>query len=158
MQAVAGATAMHGMPPATLYTCAETLFEALSSDVTVDIMLASWIPPDRAVLELCRRIRTPASSACPFLPIIVICQQATRENVLAAREAGVDEFLTSPFSPKAFADRIRAILFNRRGFVQVSGYFGPDRRRGAMAEMLGVERRAGNSTLIDPRTGAVYID
>jgi two-component system, chemotaxis family, chemotaxis protein CheY len=123
-----------------------------------DVMLVAWRPPSEDGLKVCRAIRTPATSPCPFLPLVMICQHVTRDHVRSARDAGVDEFLAMPFTTKALRDRLIAIVLRRRGFVDVPGFFGPDRRRGAMAEFLGANRRSGGSNLIDPRTGMIYID
>jgi two-component system, chemotaxis family, chemotaxis protein CheY len=124
----------------------------------VDVMLVVWDEPHREWHSFCRVVRDRDSSPCPFQALVVISKEATREHVQLARDAGVDEFLALPFSTDGFRQRLLAIVRQRRGFVDVAGYFGPCRRRGAMARMLGVERRGRPSKLIDPYTGAIYLD
>lgn len=88
----------------------------------------------------------------------MICEHVTRPHVVAARDVGVDEFLAAPFTPKALSERLIAVAAHRRGFVDLPTYYGPDRRRGAMANFLGANRRGGKSQLINPKTGQVYVD
>jgi two-component system, chemotaxis family, chemotaxis protein CheY len=139
-----------------VYSNPNAAMVALIARTKPDIMLVHHRQKEVG-LAFCRAVRDRETSPAPFLPIIMISAQVTRQDVVAARDAGVDEFLASPFSPKMFSARIGSVVFNRRGFIAVDGYFGPDRRRGAIAEMLGVERRSTPTKLIDPVSGKIYI-
>ena len=66
-----------------------------------------------------------------------------KKHVMAARDAGVTEFLAKPLSAKALYERILNIVMNPRPFVRTKTYFGPDRRRGAASNYAGPERRKG---------------
>ncbi len=151
------AVTMCGIRNFEVISNARSAMFALKARQAPDIMMINWKEPLAEAISFCKAIRDRESSPAPFLAIVVLSQQATRERVMQARDAGVDEFLAAPFSPKSMQGRIDSILFHRRGFVQVPGFFGPDRRRGAIAEMLGVDRRSDPSELIDPRTGETYI-
>jgi two-component system chemotaxis response regulator CheY len=61
---------------------------------------------------------------------------------MAARDAGVTEFVVKPITAKAILDRIQAVIFGPRPFVKTDGYFGPDRRRANAAGYAGPFRRA----------------
>jgi DNA-binding response OmpR family regulator len=63
--------------------------------------------------------------------------------VVAARDAGVTEFLTKPISAKALYQRILNVVANPRPFIKTKTYFGPDRRRNVNASYAGPERRKG---------------
>lgn len=154
---VAAAANVLGLRPIRKLDSAGKTFKELRSATPPDVLLLRWTPPDRKPITLCRAVRSRKSSPRPFLPLIIICEQVTKAHVLAARDAGVDEFLAAPFTAKSLRNRLLAIVEQRRGFVDVPGYFGPDRRRGAMADFLGVNRRSGNDELIDPETGRVYL-
>jgi|GEM_PF-7072546 len=121
-----------------------------------DILFVWFGEENRDALGLCRVVRNPETFAAPFLPIVAVMETATLPAVRSVRDVGVDEFLACPFSPKALAERVQAITQDRRGFVHVPGYFGPDRRRGAMARYLGSDRRSTPSQLIDPLTEQRY--
>ena len=120
-----------------------------------DLALLNWRAGQEGAAQFARVVRRPDCFPYPFLPIIAFLTTSTREDVIAARDAGIDEFITIPFTAKKLKERVEAIRFDRRGFVEVPTYFGPDRRRGALARYLGAERRS-QSTLLDPETGERY--
>ncbi|WP_436640394.1 response regulator [Microbaculum sp. FT89] len=122
-----------------------------------DILFVKFSGANKNALQLCRLIRDRETFSHPFMPVVAIMEEATVASVTAVRDAGVDEFLACPFSPKALGERVRSIVHDRRGFLDLSGYFGPDRRRGAMAKWLGVDRRSEPGPLIDPVTEQPYI-
>lgn len=123
-----------------------------------DILIINAIGRLPASLALAAAVRNRHSFPDPFLPIIIVMANVTRDRVLRARDAGIDEFLAFPFSANALYQRIESIVFDRRGFVATPSYFGPDRRRGAMATYLGTNRRGGSSLLINPRTRQTYLE
>lgn len=122
-----------------------------------DILFVRLQPDSGDGFALCRAIRSPGSFPHPYMPLVAVCKDATQRCVRAARDAGFDEFLLCPYSPRTLRERLTAILDDRRGFVRVSGYFGPDRRRGAMAQWLGAERRSAPTLMTDPRTERTYM-
>ena len=72
----------------------------------------------------------------------MVAGRATPETVEDARVAGVHEFLVTPISVKAVADRIKVAVARPRPFVKVPDYFGPDRRRRTAA--IAEDRRTGD--------------
>jgi DNA-binding response OmpR family regulator len=52
-----------------------------------------------------------------------------KKRVIAARDAGVTEFLAKPISAKGLYQRILNVVANPRPFIKTKTYFGPDRRR-----------------------------
>jgi hypothetical protein len=62
---------------------------------------------------------------------------------MAARDAGVTEFLVKPLSAKALYERILSVVLHPRPFVRTKNYFGPDRRRNSNPGYAGPERRRG---------------
>lgn len=155
---VRAAAAMCGITRCVAFSDAETALQYLRAGGPLDVMLVAWDEPEREWLSFCRVVRDRAASPCPFLALVVISNGVTREHVRLARDAGVDEFLAIPFTAEALRRRLLAIVCHRRGFVDVAGYFGPCRRRGAMARMLGAERRGEATQLIDPYSGTTYLD
>jgi CheY-like chemotaxis protein len=92
-------------------------------------------------IDLVRRIRTDPSSPNVFVPILMVTAYSEQHRVLAARDAGISEFLAKPFSAKEFATRLELLINSPRNFVRSSTYFGPDRRRSADPGYGGPERR-----------------
>jgi len=91
-------------------------------------------------IDLTRMIRTAADSPDPHVPILMTTAAPSRQDVVEARDAGVNEFLVKPFSADGLAKRIAATLANPRDFIEVASYFGPDRRR-ADREFTGRDMR-----------------
>ncbi len=113
-----------------------------------DIVMTDWEMPIVDGLELTQMIRQPDSPANPRVPIIMVTAHCERKHVVAARDAGVTEFLIKPLSAKALRERILSVVLHPRPFIQSKTYFGPDRRRNARASYAGEERRnRGDATV-----------
>lgn len=100
-------------------------------------------------IEFCKRIRNDPESPNRYLPLIMITAYSERGRVLEAINAGVDEFLVKPVRAVDVANRVNAVVERRRPFVQVSGYFGPDRRRRDDPRHKGPWRRASDPGTVD---------
>jgi DNA-binding response OmpR family regulator len=88
-------------------------------------------------------IRQPGANANPYVPIIMLTGHSEKKRVIAARDAGITEFLAKPISAKALYQRILNIVVNPRPFIKTKTYFGPDRRRNVGPNYAGPERRKG---------------
>lgn len=97
-----------------------------------DVVFADWAPTFDGMLLL-KRIRRDASSSNPFTPIVVVTTMTETEHVLTARDLGMTEFLAKPFSPRIIYNRLRSIIESQRAFIRAGEFFGPDRRRRAVA-------------------------
>jgi CheY-like chemotaxis protein len=123
--------------------------EAFTHNVP-DIVITDWAMPIFDGLELTQMIRQPDANPNPFVPIIMLSEHSEKRRVMAARDAGVNEFLVKPISSNALYQRLVNIVANPRPFIRSETYFGPDRRRGPNASYVGPERRKGQKALIIP--------
>ncbi len=105
-----------------------------------DLIITGQVMKPMDGIELTRQIRSGGGGVNPFIPIIMISGHAVKENIEAARDAGVHEFLVKPFSAKALHARLRRIVENPRPFIRSPDYYGPDRRRRAVP-IEGADRR-----------------
>ena len=108
-----------------------------------DIIITDWAMPIFDGIELTQMIRQPGSNPNPFVPIIMMTGHSERSRVVAARDAGVTEFLVKPLSARSLYLRIVHVVANPRPFVRTKTYFGPDRRRNTGNVYAGPERRKG---------------
>jgi CheY-like chemotaxis protein len=92
-------------------------------------------------VQLVRRIRNDPASPSPYVAILMLTGYTEQRRVTAARDAGVTDFLSKPFTVAGLLKRVEAIIFQMRPFVRSPSYFGPDRRRKADPGYRGVERR-----------------
>jgi two-component system chemotaxis response regulator CheY len=142
-------TLLHGFGSREVYE-AEDGASGLESFVhyTPDIVITDWAMPIFDGLELTQMIRQPGANSNPYVPIIMLTGHSEKMRVIAARDAGITEFLAKPISAKALYQRILNIVVNPRPFIKSKSYFGPDRRRNVMANYTGPERRRDNAELI----------
>jgi CheY-like chemotaxis protein len=108
-----------------------------------DIVVTDWAMPIFDGLELTQMIRQPGANNNPYVPIIMLTGHSEKKRVIAARDAGVTEFLAKPISAKALYQRVLNVVANPRPFIRTRSYFGPDRRRNTNPNYAGTERRKG---------------
>jgi two-component system response regulator BaeR len=73
--------------------------------VVLDLML-----PGLDGLALCRALRADADPALSGLPVVMVTARVEEIDRLLGLEAGADDYLCKPFSPRELIARIRAIL------------------------------------------------
>lgn len=105
-----------------------------------DIIIADWVMSPVDGMEFVRWLRESSDCPDPFVPVIMVTAYSHMQNIMQARDAGVNEFLAKPISAKSLFTRIQAVIEKPRQFVRAEGYFGPDRRRRALPHR-GAERR-----------------
>ncbi len=100
---------------------------ALFHEERPDIVLLDWEMPAPDGLAVARQMRDRESSPDPFVPILMISAHAERARVLAARDAGVNDYLVKPVTPRVLYDKLLGLAVDQRPFVAAPGYFGPQR-------------------------------
>jgi class 3 adenylate cyclase len=73
-----------------------------------DLILLDVMMPKLDGIEVCRRLRADAS--LPFIPIVLVTAKAESKDVVAALEAGGDEYLTKPVDHTALVARVKSML------------------------------------------------
>lgn len=73
-----------------------------------DLMLLDWMLPDLSGIEFARKLR--ADPRTRELPIIMLTARSTESDKLGGFDAGADDYITKPFSPRELIARIRALL------------------------------------------------
>lgn len=106
-----------------------------------DIILVDWKMEPVNGLDFVKSIRGEENSVYSTIPIILITAHASKELVIAARDAGVNEILIKPVSAKVVHTHLEAIFEKPRPFIRNSSYIGPDRRRRADGYYEGPDRR-----------------
>lgn len=86
-----------------------------AADGQTAVRMAEQEPPDLVVLDLmlpgldglqvAQRLRARSD-----LPLLMLTSRTDESDVLEGFEAGADDYLTKPFSPKVLVARVRAIL------------------------------------------------
>jgi len=94
----------------------------------VDIAVCDMMMRPMDGIAFTRAVRQDAESPNRFLPIIMTSAYSEPDKVLAARDAGVTEFLAKPLSVTALYQRVMSVVERPRPFVRNGAYFGPLRR------------------------------
>lgn len=76
-----------------------------------DLVLLDWMLPGQSGAELARKLR--ADERTRALPIIMLTARVHEEDKVQGLEAGADDYVTKPFSPKELVARVRAVLRRR---------------------------------------------
>jgi two-component system phosphate regulon response regulator PhoB len=78
------------------------------SESRPDIILMDWMMPGVSGLDLTRRLRKDAYTE--DIPIIMLTAKVTEDDRVAGLEAGTDDYVIKPFSPRELLARIRAVM------------------------------------------------
>lgn len=77
-------------------------------DENPDLIILDVMLPGVSGIELCRRLRTQSTTSP--LPIIMLSARAQVEDKIEGLEAGADDYLTKPISPKEMVARVASHL------------------------------------------------
>ncbi len=77
-----------------------------------DLILLDWMLPGLSGVEFARRLQREEDSR--GIPIIMLTARGEEESKLKGFEAGVDDYVTKPFSTQELLARIRAVLRRAR--------------------------------------------
>jgi len=82
-----------------------------------DLVILDWMLPDRSGIELLRELRSEERTRS--LPIILLTAKGAESDRVAGLDAGADDYVVKPFSPRELVSRVRAVF--RRRAPQHSG-------------------------------------
>jgi two-component system, chemotaxis family, chemotaxis protein CheY len=99
-----------------------------------DIVITDWAMPIFDGLELAQMVRQPGANSNPYVAIIMLTGHSEKKRVVAARDAGVTEFLAKPISPKAS--------------ISVLSTWSPIRARSSRLKLISVPTAAATSIRI----------
>jgi two-component system, cell cycle response regulator len=94
----------------------KSAWEMLESSWAPTVAILDWVLPGMTGLELCQRIRSRVANE-QYVYTIVLTAKNHPNDLLAAMEAGADDYLSKPFDPPELKARIlagrRIILLQR---------------------------------------------
>ena len=85
----------------------------LSTEQVPDLIILDLNLPVLGGLEVCRLLRTRPATA--KTPIIMLTARSTESDRVQGLDAGADDYITKPFSPRELAARVRAVMRRGRG-------------------------------------------
>jgi two-component system chemotaxis response regulator CheY len=83
--------------------------EALDKfDPSVTFVITDWNMPNMTGTELAQALR--AREDGKQVPILMVTARSVREDIIAAMEAGVNNYIVKPFTPQILKEKIDALL------------------------------------------------
>lgn len=89
-----------------------------------DLAVVDWMLPERSGIEVCRSLR--ADEDTKRLPIIMLTARGEESDRVLGLEAGADDYVVKPYSPREMVARVSALLRRSdiRGSSTVKEYAG----------------------------------
>jgi two-component system, OmpR family, phosphate regulon response regulator PhoB len=76
-----------------------------------DLVLLDWMLPGVSGIEVAKRLRSDERTR--QVPIIMLTARSDEHDKISGLEAGADDYITKPFSPRELLARIKAVLRRR---------------------------------------------
>ena len=76
-----------------------------------DLVLLDWMLPDQSGIDIARKLRSDTRTR--EMPIIMLTARSAESDKLGGFDAGADDYVTKPFSPRELVARVRALLRRR---------------------------------------------
>lgn len=81
---------------------------------TFDLILLDWQLPSISGLEICRRFRQKGK----LTPVLMLTGRGEENDKVDGLNAGADDYVTKPFSPRELIARVNALLRRSSGVAQ----------------------------------------
>ncbi|HEY5292899.1 MAG TPA: phosphate regulon transcriptional regulator PhoB [Burkholderiales bacterium] len=76
-----------------------------------DLVLLDWMLPGQSGLAIARNLR--GNERTRAIPIIMLTAKSAEQDKIIGLEAGADDYVTKPFSPRELLARIKAVMRRR---------------------------------------------
>lgn len=83
-----------------------------------DLLLVDWMLPGASGIEFARRVKR--NEKTKDIPIIMLTARGEEDDKIRGLEAGADDYIVKPFSPRELIARIKAVL-RRSGVTTTDG-------------------------------------
>jgi len=83
-----------------------------SQDAVPDLVILDLMMPGMGGLDACRALR--ADAELTRIPVILLTARAQESDIEQGFDAGADDYVVKPFSPRELASRVSAMLARSR--------------------------------------------
>ena len=77
-------------------------------DQTIGFIITDWNMPNMSGVEFARAVRGTLVGSS--LPMLMVTTRAAREDILAAIDAGVNNYILKPFTPSVLKEKIERLM------------------------------------------------
>lgn len=85
----------------------------LMKEHTYDLVLSDWNMLPMTGLEFVKHVRSNPNYRHQNVPFVMVTAEARPENVIEAKKAGVDNYVTKPFTAKTLHSKLVAVMFKK---------------------------------------------
>lgn len=75
---------------------------------TYDIVLLDWNMPNMTGLEMLKALRSGDNNK--DVPVIMVTAEALKDNIVAAAQAGVNDYIVKPFTAGVLEEKLKKVL------------------------------------------------
>ena len=116
-----------------------------------DMVVVGSVPGDPDEYALIRWLRRDGPEPLRKVPVLLQTGHTQQANVIRVRDCGASVVLAKPVQPLALFERVGWLSRDRRPFISVPAYAGPDRRFQKLGPPAGTAGRRADDT--PPDTG-----
>ena len=77
-------------------------------NISPDLLVLDWMLPGKSGVQFAKELR--ANPATQSLPILMLTAKGEEADKVLGLDAGADDYVTKPFSPKELVARVKALL------------------------------------------------
>jgi len=77
-------------------------------DQSIGFVITDWNMPNMSGVEFARAVRGTLVGSS--LPILMVTTRAAREDIIAAMDAGVNNYILKPFTPSVLKEKIERLM------------------------------------------------
>ena len=77
-------------------------------DGSIGFVITDWNMPNMSGIDFARALRAHAHGKT--VPIVMVTTRSVREDIVAAVEAGVNNYIVKPFTPQVLKEKIDHVL------------------------------------------------
>lgn len=115
--------------------------EAYADAKPIDLFIVDPNCAEGDGFEFVKALRRSQNEPNCFAPVILMNGHAQMSTVRRARDTGANFFMVKPLTPGSLLDRILWVAKDKRPFVELDFYVGPDRRFKFQGPPAGTEGR-----------------
>ena len=87
---------------------AEKALSLLQEETIPDLLLVDWMLPGASGIEMTRKVKK--NNQFKEVPVIMLTARGEEDDRIKGLDAGADDYVIKPFSPRELMARIRAVL------------------------------------------------
>lgn len=108
-----------------------------------DIIIVDYeFEAEKTGSDFIKAIRSDENESIRTKPMIAVTGNTTLPVISELLEAGVNEIIAKPITPRSVYSKLSTLVQKPRPFFETDDYFGPDRRRRNDPNYTGEERRS----------------